>query len=237
VTSQIPSSLARFGDEYEQAARRELPRRAPRRPLRLAAAGSTALAAVAAGVVLTISATTGASPAYALTQNADGSITISLDNLTTGISQLNARLQQMGIDYTVIPVTADCPTSTPVLSVGTGSLSEKITIGTKNTEPAGINGYLAAEQLPNGQIAIGIGGMKTPLPKCFGPGILITQPETSQGSARRGARSQVTTATTTASAPLPLPRALRRQLNASRREGMITSATTTQSLPSATSSK
>ncbi len=237
MTSQIPSSLARFGDEYEQAARRELPRRAPRRALRLAAASSTALVAVAAGVVLTIGATTGASPAYALTQNADGSITISLNNLTTGISQLNARLQQMGIDYTVIPVTAGCATSTPVLSVGAGSLSETITIGTKNTEPAGVDGYLAAEQLPNGQIAIGIGGMKTPLPTCFGPGTLKTQPATSQSSARRGARAQVTTATTTATAPLPLSRSLRRQLNASKRKGTITSATTTQSLPPATSSK
>ena len=176
---QIPLSLQRFGVAFEQAAHRELSaatHRSRRRTFRLAAAGTATLAAIAATLVLVLGATTGATPAYALTHNADGSITVSLDNLTTGISQLNARLQQMGINYTVIPVTPNCTTSTPVLSAGPGTLSETITIGTTNLEPPGVNGYLAAEQLPNGQIGLGIGGMKTPLPTCLSPNTMTVSP-------------------------------------------------------------
>ncbi len=170
MTDQIPPSLLRFGVAFEQAARRELSAasRPRRRTLRLAAASATALAVLAAVVVLVIGATTGATPAYALTQNADGSITISLNNLTTGVPQLNARFRQMGIHYTVIRVTPNCPLSTPVLSVGPGSLSETITISNPE-EPAGVDGYLAAEQLPDGAIGLGAGGMKAPLPSCFSP--------------------------------------------------------------------
>jgi hypothetical protein len=183
MTEQIPPSLQRFADAYEQAARRELastpdPMRSRRRTVRLAATGMTAVAAAAAAAtVLALSATTDATPAYALSQNAEGGITISLYNLTTGISQLNARLQQLGTGYTVIPVTQGCPTPTPVLAAGTGNpATETITIGTEHDEPAGVDGYLAAEQLPNGSITLGIGGMKAPLPSCFSPATMKVQP-------------------------------------------------------------
>jgi hypothetical protein len=117
----------------------------------------------------------GAGPAYALTRNADGSITISLNDLTTGIPALNHRLKQLRINYTVIRATPNCATS-PVLSAGPGSLSETITIGTENTLPAGADGYLAAEQLPSGSIAIGIGSMRPPLPTCFSSTPMIVKP-------------------------------------------------------------
>ena len=236
MTNKIPPSLMRFGAEFEQAARRELssaPQRSRRRTFRLAAASSAALVAIAAAAVLVVSATTGASPAYALTHNADGSLTISLNNLTTGIAQLNARLQQMGItDFTVIPVTQNCSTSTPVLGAAPGSLSETITIGTQNTEPAGVDGYLAAEQLPNGQIGFALGGMKTPLPDCFSPTLMKTQPISTSDSSSTAGKS-VTSSTTTSSAPLPVPAAVRRQLKAANAGRPVTSATT-KSLPPVT---
>ncbi len=146
-----------------------------RRPMLLTGSILTFLGIVAA-VTLALTATPATTPAYALTQNADGSLTVTLNDLTTGIPQLNARLKQMGIKYTVIPITQNCSNSTPVLSAGPGSLSETITIGTENTEPAGVDGYLAAEQLPNGSIGLGIGGMKTPLPTCFSPTPMTVQP-------------------------------------------------------------
>lgn len=236
MTDQIPPSLMRFGAEFEQAARRELspaPRRSRRRTFRLAAASTTALVAIATAAILVVSVTTGASPAYALTHNADGSITISLNNLTTGISQLNARLQQMGINFTVIPVTQNCSTSTPVLGAAPGSLSETITIGTQNTEPAGVDGFLAAEQLPNGQIGFASGGMKAPLPSCFSPALMKTQPSLTPNSSSTAGKS-LTSSTTTSSAPLPLPAAVRRQLKAANAGRPITSSTT-QALPPVTS--
>ncbi|MGH2886101.1 MAG: hypothetical protein ACRDPA_25960 [Solirubrobacteraceae bacterium] len=176
MNDQLPPSLIRFGREYERASRRELSRASRRRTYRLAGGSTAALAAIAATVVLVLVVTTGATPAYALIKNSDGTVTVSLRNLTTGISQLNARLERMGIDYTVIPVTQNCPFTTPVLSAGPGSLSETVTIGTKNTEPSGVDGYLAAEQLPDGLIGLGIGGMKTPLPACLSPRTMTVSP-------------------------------------------------------------
>jgi hypothetical protein len=232
VTSQIPPRLIQFADEYEQAARRELrprQRRSRRRTFKLATASSVALGSIAAAVVLVVSATSGASPAYALTHNSDGSITISLSNLTTGISGLNARLQQMGINYTVIPVTPNCSFTTPVLGVAPGSLSETITIGTKNTLPAGADGFLAAEQLPNGYIALGAGSMRAPLPTCFSPTPLTTMPSSTGASKSGRANTRAgSSATTTSSAPLPLPPSVKRQLKAaSQRANSTQTATTT----------
>jgi hypothetical protein len=234
MTNQIPPSLQRFGVEFEHAARRELasggrPTRSPRSRFRIAAAGTTALAAIAAAAVLAVDATTGATPAYALTHNNDGSITISLNNLTTGISQLNARLHQMGINETVIPVTPNCPTTTAVLDPGPGSLSETITIGTQNDEPAGVDGYLAAEQLPNGQIGLAIGGMKAPLPTCFSPQTMTVQPGSTDSNSKTAEQS--TTNTTRSLPPRPIPSAVRRQLKAANAGGPPTASTTTSVPP------
>ena len=238
MTDPIPPSLQRFGAQFEQAAP---PRAWPHRPakpvaasrFRVAAASTTALAAIAAAAVLVVDATSGAAPAYALTQNSNGTVTISLNNLTTGISQLNARLKQMGISYTVIPVTQNCPTSTPVLGAAPGSLNETITIGAGNYFPAGVDGYLAAEQLPNGQIGFGSGGMKAPLPTCFSPKTMTTQPSSTAGSDPNAAQS-VTTSTTISLPPRPLPAAVRRQLKAAHAGTPVTTATT-KSLPPITS--
>lgn len=235
MTDQIPPSLLRFGAEFEKAARRELSsgsRRSRPRAVHLAAVGSVSLAAIAAAVVLVIGATSGATPAYALTQNSDGTITITLNNLTTGISQLNVRLHQMGINETVVPVTQSCTTSTPVLNAGPGNLSETITIGSGNDYPAGVEGYLAAEQLPNGSIALGIGGMKAPLPSCFSPTLMKVQPS-STSTPDPNAAQPVTTATTRSLPPRPLPAAVRRQLKRANAKRPMTTATT-RSLPPVT---
>jgi hypothetical protein len=230
MTDQIPPSLQRFGVEFEQAARRELSRGPRARRFALAAAGSTAVAAIAAATVLLVGATSGAAPAYALTHNADGSITITLHNLTTGISQLNARLHQMGINETVVPVTSSCTTSTPVLDPGPGNLSETITIGQGNGYPAGVDGYLAAEQLPDGRIGLGIGGMKAPLPRCFSPAPLEVEPSNTPEGSNATAGAPVTSATTKSLPPLPVPPAVRRHLKAAD-AGMPPTSATTKSLP------
>lgn len=188
MTDQVPASLVRFGAEFDRAVRRELAAhkalRSRRRSFRLAAVSTTALAAIAVAVVVVVSATTGASPAYAVTQNSDGSLSITLNDLTTGIPALNARLRQMGINETVIPVTPNCPFSTPSFPARPrGDLSETITIGPKSIpEPAGVDGYLAAERLPNGSIGLGIGGMKAPLPSCISPTLMKVQPSNATDS-------------------------------------------------------
>ena len=55
-----------------------------------------------------------APPAYALTQNSNG--TVSINNIMTAITALNARLAQKGIDETVIPATASCTYTRPIFA-------------------------------------------------------------------------------------------------------------------------
>lgn len=59
-------------------------------------ASATALAATAV-LVLIVSAATSTPPAYALTRHADGTATVTLNDLTRGIPALNARLANLGI--------------------------------------------------------------------------------------------------------------------------------------------
>jgi hypothetical protein len=110
VNDDLPSGLRRFGVELERAIGRELaPHRRPlsrrarellaRRPRALA--GTTVgAAALATTLTLALGATTSA-PAFAVTRNHDGTVTISIQRYN-GIAGANARLQQLGIRATVM---------------------------------------------------------------------------------------------------------------------------------------
>jgi hypothetical protein len=78
-----------------------------RRPLAISA-GAAGIAAAAAAGVLLFGASASTPPAYALTTNPDGSVTVSINDIETAIPALNAEFQKDGIDETVIPVEADC---------------------------------------------------------------------------------------------------------------------------------
>ena len=94
---------------------------------------------------------------------------MSINDIETAIPALNAEFQKDGIDETVIPVEADC--TNPGIGVVTypgATPSTTITLvpGRKYLAP-GYDGVLAAEQLPDGTVALGEGAMKPPLPSCF----------------------------------------------------------------------
>jgi len=137
--------------------------------------GATAVAAV---VVLALSAATNAPPAYAITHNPDGSLTITLSELTRGIPGLNAKFRQLGINETVIPIKADChqdPRSrtltmhpNPMFEY-TGSITTTYSAKDERQHPAdrGYRYVLAAKQLPNGKLLGFIGQLKTPIPSCL----------------------------------------------------------------------
>ncbi len=150
----------------------------------LISAGGVVVAMATLAVVLVLSATTSTPPAYALTQNADGSVTVTINDLTTAIPELNARFAAMGIDETVIPVKAGCSTTGPGLVSAPGaSMTDSLTITPGRTHLApGDTGYLAAEKLPNGKVALSVGAMKPPLPSCFSNAVATSFPATgSQG--------------------------------------------------------
>jgi hypothetical protein len=84
-----------------------------RRPGRLAAT----LAALAATVgVVAILSTTGTTPsaAYAVTQNPDGTITVTIDELT-GVSGANSQLASLAVKVRVVTVKAGCPAPTGIV--------------------------------------------------------------------------------------------------------------------------
>jgi hypothetical protein len=95
-----------------------------RRPGQLAAT----LAALAATVaVVAILSTTGTTPsaAYAVTQNPDGTITVTLGELT-GVTGANAQLAKLGVRAKVVPVQAGCTARGESLSGIPPSLSMSI---------------------------------------------------------------------------------------------------------------
>ncbi len=143
--------------------------RAPRRPVVIGTA-VTSFAAAAGAAVLLLSATTNAPPAYALTKNADGSITVTIHDLEAAVPALNARFAAMGVSERVVPVEANCPISNPALSDAMmaypqATTTETVTLGT-NIDP-GYTGVVAAEQLPNGEVAMVVESIKPPVPSCF----------------------------------------------------------------------
>lgn len=147
------------------------PKRDHRRPTIVGGSLTVAAIAVATGVIALSG--TGAPPAYALTQNADGSFTVTIHDMSAAIPELNARFRQMGIDETVVPVETSCPAQPDngpaqglqVDDQETGDMT--LTFNPKQSHLApGFHGVLAAEQLPNGEFATVVGAYQT-VPSCF----------------------------------------------------------------------
>jgi len=100
--------------EHGPALARTGPAAHPRRPITtrrtlLAGGGTLAVAGAIAGTLVTGTGT----PAYAVTKNPDGTITLAVHQ-RSGIAQANARLRQLGDgQVVVVPVAAGCPKPPP----------------------------------------------------------------------------------------------------------------------------
>ncbi len=166
--SSFEDALWRHLADQRAADRIAIPLETPRRPRLLVGAFSTlVVAAVLAALLLVLGVTAGSQPAYALTRNADGSITVSLSDIATGIPALNAKFAALGIRETVIPVQAACTdSSSGPLSSGVTSMTQTVTVSNQWI-PAGEVGFLAAKQLSDGQILLASGTAAPPAPKCF----------------------------------------------------------------------
>jgi hypothetical protein len=148
--------------------------RAPR--LALAGAGAGAGVAVAVAAVLAF-ATAGAPPAYALTANGDGTYTITINNIATGIPALNAQLKKLGIDTTAVPVTTTCSAPNDGVALVGGwpasTLNQTITLDQANI-PAGAQGVIAVYQAPSGGVELTIGTTMGGIPSCLNSGDVFT---------------------------------------------------------------
>jgi hypothetical protein len=126
------------------AVRRPAPHgRLAARPVWLTGGGIAAVGATAAGLVLF----SGGAPAYAVTQNSNGTATIAIHQLS-GISGANAKLRALGDQVVVVPIQPGCP---PITSLTAPAPSGKVT-----TQGSDSNGQVTVNVtgLPAGEIAV-----------------------------------------------------------------------------------
>jgi len=147
--------------------------RAPR-PAWLTAGLVTATAAAAGGFVLFGGA---ASPAYAVTQNANGTVSVAVKQ-ASAIDAANAKLKAIGVRVVIVPVRAGCPNlgsladqglhsaAVGVMVSGTGSHGQvdSITVDAKGV-PADDTVVLAFDGSDNGVFA-GSAVVKGKVPGC-----------------------------------------------------------------------
>jgi hypothetical protein len=118
---------------------------ASRRVLLVTGAGGLAVAATVGA--LTVG---GGSPAYALTTNPNGTATLAVYR-SSGIAQVNARLQQLGDNVVVVPVEPGCP-SLSSLPAPTVPPSGQISVGGSMSTDGSIT--VNATGVPAGDILV-----------------------------------------------------------------------------------
>jgi hypothetical protein len=99
TNDNLPAHLEAIGRQLTAAAHdlASPPRRSRRPALRLVAASTKGLAAIATAGVLAVGATTGTPPAFAVTRLHDGSVSVKI-NRRTSIAEVNRKLAAMGIE-------------------------------------------------------------------------------------------------------------------------------------------
>jgi hypothetical protein len=119
-------------------------RRLASRPVWLTGGGIAAIGATAAGLVLF----SGGAPAYAVTQNSDGTATIAIHQLA-GIKGANARLHALGDQVVVVPIQAGCP---PITSLTAHAPSGEVTTSGAVSSDGQITVNVTG--IPAGEIAV-----------------------------------------------------------------------------------
>jgi hypothetical protein len=159
-------------DGISLAAEPQRPASGHRRRAVLAGVGASVTVAVTAVVLF---AGPGSPPAYAVTPNPDGSFTVTIHDLEAAVPQLNAKFASLGIDETVVPVEAGCPSGSasvlmtdPMFADPQATEDQTLTFraGRHNLDP-GYTGVIAAEQLPGGGVALAEEAIRPPVPTCF----------------------------------------------------------------------
>jgi hypothetical protein len=128
----------------------------------------TALVAglVAAIVFLTSS---GVTPSFAVTRYSDGSVAITIDDLT-GVTGANARLRQLGVRAVVVPITSTCTTKADLTYIGIAEHPEPRARLIPSEIPVGTTVVLAASQIGANKIEMAIGRVRGTPPSCVAPG-------------------------------------------------------------------
>jgi hypothetical protein len=172
---QLWSHLSETHGADDAVASRTATRRRPRPAMLTAGVGG--LAAAAVGVTLVFGASTSTPPAYALTQSPNGTITVTLNNISTGVPAVNADFAKLGIRMRAVPIEAGCTTPPtfgydgPDNAPGLDGTSTTFTFS-ESQIPAGYTGFIAARDV-SGQVQLSQGAMVNgTIPSCFPESVL-----------------------------------------------------------------
>jgi hypothetical protein len=156
-------------------AQRPAQRRARTRPLALTA-GAVGVVGVGTVLALTLTATTSV-PAYAVTENSDGTVTITLHDIS-GVTGVNAKLAALGVRARAVTPRPDCmaveipdPTdwtanaNTNPLTVASNVAQGKVVIQPRAI-PVGVTLVLMAEE-GDGRDSFVVGLTLAPAPSCI----------------------------------------------------------------------
>jgi len=130
------------------------------------------IASLAAAILVALG-TFSAGAAYAVTTNPDGTITITMSQLSA-LPALNDELAQDGLPIKAVPVTADCPFNPnqglPTLPGGSGSgllPTDSITIGTSEIASEGGIDVIGVKEISPGRFYFMSAGTRPPGPSCI----------------------------------------------------------------------
>ena len=127
--------------------------------------------ALVAGLVAAIVFLTGSgvTPSFAVTRYSDGSVAITINDLT-GVTGANARLRQLGVRAVVVPITSTCTTKADLTYIGIAEHPEPRTRLIPSEIPVGTTVVLAASQIGANKIEMAIGRVRGTPPSCVAPG-------------------------------------------------------------------
>jgi hypothetical protein len=119
-------------------------------------------------------AITSASPAFAVTKNPDGTVAITLSDLSD-LPALNQKLAQDGVPVTAVPISTNC-SATGAINNPSGESGPSTQAGLQATNlvtidpsqiPSGDIGVLGASQTASGQVTLLFGETTPPAPSCL----------------------------------------------------------------------
>jgi hypothetical protein len=119
-------------------------------------------------------ALTSASPAFAVTKNPDGTVAITLSDLSD-LTALNQKLAQDGVAVTAVPISTSCSATAAINNLsGEGMPSTPARQDATNLVtldpsqiPSGDIGVLGASQTASGQVTLLFGDTTPPAPSCL----------------------------------------------------------------------
>jgi hypothetical protein len=137
----------------------------------VALATGVGIASITAAILFALGAFN-AGAAYAVTKNADGTVTITLSQFSA-LPALNQELAQSGLPLKAVPATADCPFN-PTQGLptdpggGSGLLAtDSITIGTSDLRDEGAIDVIGVQQVSPGRFYFMYAGVPAPGPSCI----------------------------------------------------------------------